>query len=430
VIAMRRFSLKARKGALGYGLGAVVAIVVAAPLVAQQAPARPEWPQYRGSSRDGSAVTFTVPREWPEQLVKKWSVDVGTGYATPIVDGNRVYMFSRRGDDEVLAALDADNGRELWKVSYAAPFTMHSAARPHGQGPKSTPLLTDGTLVAIGMTGVVTAVEAATGKQLWQKPGTVPVPMYTSHAFSPTAARVGGRRVAIFHLGGQDEGALSAIDVQNGNVVWRWTGDGPGYGSPVIADLGGTTQVITITQKKVVGVDLATGTLLWERPYVNPSTANSNTPLVHGQNVIVSGNAGPTVAFTVAKNGAQWTTTNVWENPDSPLRNTNMVLAGDMLFGLSNRNMGQYFGVDVATGKTLWLSPGRQALNAAITRAGDTLMSLEDDGELVIVKKSPAAFEVVKKYKVAAEATWAEPSFAGNRIFIKDVSTLTLWTTA
>ena len=174
---------------------------------------------------------------------------------------------------------------------------------------------------------------------------------------------------------------------------------------------------------------LATGALLWERPYVNPSTANSNTPLVAGQNVIVSGNAGPTVAFTVAKNGAQWTTTNVWENADIPLRLTNMVIAGDVLFGMSNRNMGQYFEVEVATGKTLWLSPGRQASNAAITRAGDTLMSLEDDGELVIVKKSPTAFEVVKKYKVAAEATWAEPSFAGNRIFIKDVNTLTLWTT-
>jgi outer membrane protein assembly factor BamB len=278
------------------------------------------------------------------------------------------------------------------------------------------------------MTGVVTAVDAATGKQLWQKPGTVPVPMYTSHAFSPIAARVGDRPVAIFHLGGQDQGALSAIDIENGSVKWSWTGDGPGYGSPIIVDLGGTRQVVTITQKKVVGVELATGTLLWERPHVNPSTANSNTPLVSGQTVIVSGNGGPTVAFTVAKSGNTWTTTNVWENADSPLRNTNMVLAGDMLFGLSNRNMGQYFALDVATGKTLWLSPGRQATNGAIMRIGDTLISLEDDGELVIVKKNPAAFEVVKKYKVAEQATWAEPVFAGNRIFVRDVDTLTLWT--
>jgi hypothetical protein len=98
------------------------------------------------------------------------------------------------------------------------------------------------------------------------------------------------------------------------------------------------------------------------------------------------------------------------------------------MFGLTNRNAGQYFGVDAKTGKTLWVSPGRQAGNAAIERAGDFFVSLEDDGDLVVVRNGQTAFEQVRKYKVADGETWAEAALSGNRIFVKDLNAVTLWT--
>jgi outer membrane protein assembly factor BamB len=403
----------------------VFALILATVPVAIQAQ-RPaaDWPQYRGVARDGAAQNFAVPQVWPETLVQRWKAEVGIGYATPLVVDDRVYVFSRRGDNEAMTALDAQTGKELWQTGYPVDFTMHSAAVRHGKGPKSTPAYANGTLFAIGMTGVVTAFDAKTGEQLWQKPGSTPVPLYTSHAFSPIV----DRGLVIFHVGGHDKGALTAFDAATGAVKWSWGGDGPGYGSPIIAELGGVRQVVTITQAKVVGVDAANGTLLWERPFVSAATTNSSTPLLHGQTVIVSGNGGPTVAFTVAKNGSQWTTTNVWENPDIPLRLTNAVIVGDLMFGLTNRNAGQYFGVDAKTGKTLWVSPGRQAGNAAIERAGDFFVSLEDDGDLVVVRSGQTAFEQVRKYKVADGETWAEAALSGNRIFVKDLNAVTLWT--
>ena len=161
--------------------------------------------------------------------------------------------------------------------------------------------------------------------------------MYTTHAFSPIVEG----DLAVFHLGGHDQGAVTAFDIASGNLQWSWAGDGPSYGSPIVATIGGTKQVITITQTKVVGVDVGTGALLWERPFVHPNVGNSNTPILYRDTIIVSGNLGPTVAFTAAKNGAAWTTTTVWENPDVPLRLTNLVLMGDMLFGITNRNAGQ-----------------------------------------------------------------------------------------
>jgi outer membrane protein assembly factor BamB len=384
----------------------------------------PDWTQWRGQNRDGAVTGFSTPTSWPENLIQKWKVDVGLGYASPIVVGNRLYMFSRQGGDEVMSGLDVDTGKVVWRTGYPVTFTMHSAAVKHGMGPKSTPTFSGGRLFSLGMTGVVTAFDANTGKQLWQKPGSEPLPLYTSHSFSPLV----DRGLVIFHVGGHNQGALTAYDVNTGAVKWSWNGDGPGYGSPILVDLAGTRQIVTITQGKIVGVDPANGTLLWERPFVSTNSTNAVTPVLYGQTLIVSGNGGPTTAFTVAKQNNEWTTQTVWENADIPYRLSNSVLVHDALFGLTTKNSGQYFSVDAKTGKTVWTSEPRAAAQAAILQAGDLVFSLQDDGNLVIFRSGTAAFEPIRRYHVADSETWTQPTISGSRIFVKDVSNLALWT--
>ena len=355
---------------------ALIAAIVMAGLVSASEAQGPsaDWPQWRGPNRDGAIAAFTAPQQWPEQLTQRWKVDVGLGYATPLVVGNRIYMFSRQGDNEVMSALDAGTGKVLWQTGYPAMFTMHSAAARHGTGPKSTPVFSrTASCISIGMTGIVTAFDAATGKQLWQKPGSSVVPMYTSHAFSPLV----DRGLVIFHVGGHDEGALTAFDVNTGDVKWSWNGDGPGYGSPIVADLGGTRQIVTITQGKLVGVDAATGALLWERPFVSPNFTNAITPILYGQTLIVSGNGGPTQAFSGEPAEQPVGDGNGWENADVPLRLSNGVIAANRLFGLSTATSASTSASMPKTGKTLWLSEPRQAGNAAIAKAGDLMFSLE-----------------------------------------------------
>jgi hypothetical protein len=145
------------------------------------------------------------------------------------------------------------------------------------------------------------------------------------------------------------QGAIKAFDVNTGAEKWSWNGDGPGYGSPIVVELGGTRQLVTITQGKLVSLDPATGALLWERPYVSSNFTNAVTPVLYGQTLIVSGNGGPTVAVAVKKQNNQWVTENAWENADIPYRLSNSVLVGDALFGLSSKNSGQYFSVDAKT---------------------------------------------------------------------------------
>jgi outer membrane protein assembly factor BamB len=403
----------------------VVITIVALTVIGQAQRPSTDWTQWRGPNRDGAIAAFAAPAAWPETLVRRWKVEVGTGYSTPIIVGDRVYQFSRVGENETMTAFDAASGKQLWQGGYPAPFQMMSATVQHGPGPKSTPVFFNGRLYSIGMTGTVTAWDAASGKQVWQKPGDPKnVPTFTTHAFSPVI----DNGVVIFHLGGHNNGALSGLDLATGAVKWSWTGDGPGYGSPVLANIGGTRQVITITQDKLVSLDTATGALLWERAFASGNDTNSITPVIDGQTVIVSGNGGPTVAFAVAKKGTQWATDTLWENADIAARFNDPVILGDLLFGMAQRNSGQYFGVDVKSGKTLWLSEPRQAAKVALQRAGDLVFILENDGELVVARRSTTAFEPVKRYKVADAETWSQPAISGNRIFVKDVSSLTLWT--
>jgi outer membrane protein assembly factor BamB len=284
---------------------ALVAILAAGELIGvvdgQNTTA--DWPQWRGPNRDGTIATFVEPRTWPERLTERWKIDVGTGYATPIVVGNRVYAFSRQRENEVMRAIDADSGKVVWETSYPAPFKMNPATARHGPGPKSTPTYANGRLFTLGISGIVTAFDAATGKQLWQKPAPPAEPM-----FHTSQSALVDRGAVILHIGGHNQGALTAFDPATGAVKWTWNGDGPAYGSPIVTEIGGTRQVITFSQESLVGVDAASGQLLWRVPFEARSITNSITPLVYsGRTVIVSGQGKPLTAYTIAKRNDQWT---------------------------------------------------------------------------------------------------------------------------
>ena len=383
-----------------------------------------DWPQWRGPGRNAVVTAFTPPARWPEQLTERWKVAIGFGYATPILVGDRVYVFARHGETESMTALNAATGAQIWRSGYEAPFTMNSGAARHGPGPKSTPVFADGRLFSIGMTGIVSAFDAASGKVLWRKPATGPPPMFTTHAFSPLA----DRGLVVFHLGGHDQGALTAFEQATGDVKWQWTGDGPAYGSPVLAEIEGTRQIVTLTQRRLVGLDAATGALLWDTPYTTPSVTNAQTPNVVGNTVIFGDSGHPVQAFQISRASGTWTASVAWENTDVRMELSSAVLTNRTLFGLSVRNAGQYFAADAATGKTLWTSPPRQTPQAAIVAAGDVLFSLESDGELLVLRASTMAFEVIRRYQVSANETWAPPVISGDRVYIKDVDTLSLWT--
>ena len=400
-----------------------VLILRTAALQAQAGAA--DWPQWRGTNRDGAAGSFRPPAKWPETLTMKWRHDVGEGYSTPVVVGDTVYAFGRQvgGDNEVVTAFEANTGKQLWQAQYAAPYTVVKAAAGHGMGPKATPAYADGRLFTFGISGILTAFDAKSGKILWQKPAPAEGPTFTTSQ-SPMV----DRGLLIVHVGGAKGGALTAFDPATGNPKWQWSGDGPSYGSPIIAELGGVRQVVTFTLDNLVGVSAETGEQLWIRPFKAPSQVNAGTPIVVRDMVIVSGQDLGITAFRVARQGGTWVTENVWENDALFYRLSNSVIVGNALFGLSPQNRGQFFFIDAATGKTLWTGEPRAADNAAVAKSGNLLLILKADGQLIVADGSTtSALTPIRTYKVAEPPTWGAPSFSGTRIFVKDATGVSMW---
>ena len=404
-----------------FSIATVFCLLAPLPATAQDSPL--DYPQWRGPNRDGSAAAFVEPEAWPEQLTRSWKVEVGTGYATPIVIGARVYTFTRQEGDEVLTAVDADTGRVVWSSRYPAPYQLKAGTWNHGAGPKSTPLFKDGKLYTLGISGIVSAFETGDGTLLWQHPEPPVDPIFAT-AMSPLAD---GSNV-IFHVGGHDQGALTAFDATTGDVTWSWDGDGPAYASPILTDIDGIRQVVTVTQDHIVGVSAATGELLWQRPFDSLYTNNSITPIAYDDSIIVSGLNLGVARFRPVRRGGQWFTETIWQNQDVSLFMSNGVLVDDVLYSLAFTNKGQFFALDAVTGETLWSTQGRQAENTAFVKAGSVLFMLNDDAELIVARASRAGFDPLRRYTVADSVTWAQPAISGNRLFVKDDSTLALWT--
>ena len=385
--------------------------------------AQEEWTQWRGPKRDGVVPVNLTPTSWPQNLSREWTVDVGSGYASPLIIDGEIFLFTRQGEDEVMLALDPESGDVNWDSRYPAPFEMNSSTDPHGPGPKATPAYADGRLFTLGMSGIVTGFDASDGTILWQTTASSVHPLFHT-AMSPIV----DNDAVIVHVGGHDDGALTAFDVRGGQVKWEWKGDGPAYGSPVVFDVEGKRQVITYTQENLIGVDVVTGRLLWRRPFVTDYTTTSQTPVRYGDVFLQAGRGNGITAFRVIREGDAWTTEDVWHTSEASLHMTNGVIADSMLVGLSHLNSGQFFGLDLETGDVLWRGNPRQAENASILSVGENIVALQDDAVLLVLEANRRGFDVKHQYDVAESATWTQPTVSGNRIFIKDISKLTLWT--
>jgi outer membrane protein assembly factor BamB len=385
-----------------------------------------DWPQWRGANRDGVITGFVAPKTWPDQLKQRWKVTVGIGHSSPLVAGNRVYLHSRHGENEVVAAYDLSNGKTLWQDSYPVAYTMNPAATGHGKGPKSTPVYNNGKLYTLGITGVLSCYDAAKGKLLWRKDFAekfkAKAPLFGT-AMSPVV----DRGLVIVHAGGNDQGGMVALDANTGAEKWAWTEDGPGYASPIVVEIAGKRQVVTQSQQNIIGVWADNGSLLWKIPFTTEYVQNIVTPIQYKDLLIFSGINKGVFAVRVGWRDDRWVTDTVWQNKEVSMYMNSPLLHGDLLFGMSHRNKGQFFCLDATTGKTLWTGDPRQGENAAMLIAGNLIFSLTNDADLIVTSAADKGAKVIKKYHVAEKPTWAHPAITGKNILVKDETALAMW---
>jgi outer membrane protein assembly factor BamB len=367
-----------------------------------------------------------MPQTWPDELQLKWKVPVGLGHASPIVVGDSVYVHARIGEDEAALCISIKNGKILWQTAYAAPYKINKNADGHGKGPKSTPLAYGHRLYTFGISGILSAFDRHSGKLLWQHD--------FSGEFNPSAPLFGTAtspivvdEQLIVYVGGHERGALRAFDLTTGEMRWSWDGDGPGYTSPIVAEVAGVRQLITQSQGFNLGFDAQTGALLWQDPYVAIHFQNIVTPVSYDDILIFSGIDEGISAVRVNKDTEGWSTETVWHNTDVSMYMNSPVRRNKLLFGFSHKRKGQLFCLDLENGKTRWTGPGRMGDNALLVLSGDYLLALTTDGALNVVRATGEGFEPLAHYALADSQTWAHPALVDGFILIKEVEYLSLW---
>jgi outer membrane protein assembly factor BamB len=382
-----------------------------------------DWPQWRGPNRDARAQGFKAPATWPKELTKGWKVTVGDGVATPALVGDKLYVFSREGGNEVIRCLNAADGKEVWLKKYEAKGV--SGPDSGFQGPRSSPAVADGKVVTIGVQGPLYCWDARTGEELWHKDDFKGLPRFHTSS-SPIIAD----GLCIAQLGG-DTGGIVAYELANGKEKWKWTRDGTAYASPILVDLAGVKAIVAETAKSVVAVSLADGKLLWETAFEAPRMAyNAATPMVEGQTVICSGSGQGAKAIKLEKQGDALVGKEVWSTKENSVKFNTPVLKNGLIFGISARD--ELFCLNGPTGKFAWTKGlsgggGRTAGSGSVVDAGPVLFVLNPGGTLIVCEPSDKEFKELASYKVGT-GTYAYPIIAGNRVFIKDKDSVTLYT--
>jgi outer membrane protein assembly factor BamB len=425
---------------------AMTAVFVIA--IGPQGAGAQDWPQWRGANRDGKVTGFTAPKTWPKALTQKWKTSVGSGDATPALVGDKLYVFARQEGDEVTRCLDASSGKELWQDKYAVPAISGPDAGQHG-GPRSSLAVASGKVVTLGVCGTVSCLDAATGKMLWRKddfPGAWP-------RFHVATSPMIADNLCIVQLGKPGDGAIVAYDLATGEQKWKWAGEGPAYASPVLLTVDGAKMILTQTEKSVVALSVAEGKLLWQTPFAAQGMSyNAATPIADGQTVIYCGQGRGTTAVKLEKQGDGFAAKELWKNPDNSVQFNTPVLKNGALYGLSAR--GDFFCINAQDGKTLWTAPftppaassegqaqgqgaggGRRGGGmrggggyGSLVDAGSVMLALTPASQLVAFQPGDKAYTELARIKVADTPTYACPIVAGNRLFVKDQDSVTLWT--
>lgn len=272
----------------------------------------------------------------------------------------------------------------------------------------------------------LSAFNAHTGVLKWQKKFGEKFPE-AAPPFGASMSPLVVGNLLIAHVGGHKGGALIAFEAESGSEKWNFTGEGPSYSSPILVNLKGVQQIVTQAHRKIIGVDLLTGKLLWSIPFVTPCDQNIVTPLLAGELLVFSSLDTGTFAVRVQKKADVWTSEKVWEIHDISMYMSSPLFLDGRIVGMSHRKQGQFFAIDAKSGSILWTSSGKIAENAALVGNEESIVILKDDGEIQILPSRAKEFNVIRTYNVSSASTWAHPVPVPSGLLIKNDNSLILW---
>jgi len=376
-----------------------------------------EWPQWRGSNRDGLSKETGLLKQWPaEGPPLAWkATGAGRGYSSVSIAKGRLYTMGLRGDREFVVAYDVKTGKEVWATAYGAGFQ-----NDRGDGPRGTPTVDGDRVYALGGNGDLTAFDAASGKVVWtlnvlQKFGGKNITWGISE--SPL---VMGEKLLV-NAGGPGAGIV-ALNKKDGSLIWKSQSDRAGYSSAIPVEAGGKKQVVFFTSERGLGLDLETGKLLWEYPRAANNVANAATPVARGNRVFITSDYGNGGGLVEIKSDAKGVTASeVYFTKEMRNHHSSSVLVGEHLYGFSG---GILTAMRFDTGEVAWKD--RSVGKGSLVYADGSLYLLSENGVVGLAEASPTGYQEKGRFRIQQDSlpTWAHPVVAGGHLFIRDQDTI------
>ena len=411
------------------------------------------WPRWRGAQGDAHVKLDQLADPWPAATLRTtWQAELGAGWSSPAVAQGRVSVTDRVGDDERVLAFDAESGRPLWTKSHAIDFDPHPVGRRHGNGPKSTPVVDEGKVYALGIAGRLQCLRAADGEVVWESNfpaefgareklpsgkayvnGTenvivpvgngegAPVPLF-GYTGSPTV----WRDLLITAVGGRRGGTIIAFDKQSGRPRWQALQEQVSYSSPVVAELGGMFQVVVMTGPRIVGLNATDGALLWSHPFQIQYDESISTPAVGQDLVLVTATGRPLTALRIKREGTRFSKEVAWTNEILSSYLSSVVVHGDHVYGMNDG--GEFSCLRLSDGKTLWTG-GNEGYYSSPIVVGKRLLALNERGRLAVLDTDPQAYRELGTSRLNLGETWTMPAVVGSRLYIRSAHGLACYET-
>ncbi len=370
-----------------------------------------DWPNWRGPHHDGIAHGEVINTEWPASGPRiLWTQQLGTGYSSFAIVGNRCLTMGRRLQLDVVYCLDSETGEELWRHEY--PCKLVDAL--HKGGPGATPAVANNVVYTVGREGQVHCLSLDDGSVIWMKnpPQQLNVKM-PAWGFT-SSPLLWGEYVIL------DFGHVVALDQKSGDIVWSSPQEyRPGYGAAAAFELDGEPLLAVLNNDCILVVRAEDGSEVASYPWTTNHVTTSTTPIVRGPYIFIS--TGYNVGCSLLKlEGGELEP--IYDNRDMSNHMANCVIWEGFLFGFdgnshSSRNV-KFACMDFASGHVYWAERGYGC--GTVTMADETLVLLSEDGDLVLVEPDQQGLKQIARASVLAPTCWTVPVISNGLVYCRN----------
>lgn len=384
-----------------------LALVVAFSVHAHVSAA--DWPNFLGPSYDVTSPETGINTEWDKRPPKMlWKVPMGDrGYAGPAVAKGKLFIIDRKGSNDVVRAINIETGEDVWRFSYPDP------ARYNYGFAQSTPTVDGDKLYTMSRRGMLHCLTAKDGKKVWAVNIIKRFSGKMARWEMAISPRIDGDRIVV--CPGGRNATVAVLDKKTGKTIWKGGGnDRPGYATPVVATIEGKKQYVLLTSVSVIGVDAASGKLLWTYPWRVKYDVNATTPIISGDEVLVSSSYKKGSALLRLKDNRP---TVVWQNKTMQSHFNTPILRNGRIYG--STSTGRMVCLDWKTGKTLWQTRGFE--RGGVVGVAGTIIALDGKrGGITMFKLADDRCTQLGRMKGLGGQSWTAPIVADGKLIVRN----------